>query len=106
MMLSITGIGLLALDPITLIIGGVLLLTSFLVPAFMGGGGKSTHNRIVEEPVQGPRLGDVLITASTYGKQFPHVYGTVRLEGNLIWTSGIDEVVKETTRSFIFVQRR
>jgi hypothetical protein len=41
--------------------------------------------------VHGPRLNDLKVTASTYGVAIPEIYGTVRLGGNLIWTSGIRE---------------
>ena len=47
---------------------------------------------------QGPRLDDQKITTSTYGKGINKLYGTHRLGGNLIWTSGIDEIEIITTR--------
>lgn len=48
--------------------------------------------------VHGPRLNDLKVTASTYGVAIPEVYGTVRVGGNLIWTSGIKET-KKTRRA-------
>jgi hypothetical protein len=40
---------------------------------------------------QGPRLGDLAVQSSTYGAGIPVVYGTMRLAGNLIWSTGIIE---------------
>lgn len=48
--------------------------------------------------VHGPRLNDLKVTASTYGVAIPEIYGTVRVGGNLIWTSGIRET-KKTSRA-------
>lgn len=49
----------------------------------------SASNR---QSAQGPRLEDQRITASTYGKPINRLYGTARLAGNIVWTSGIDEL--------------
>lgn len=39
-----------------------------------------------EQPgVEGPRLSDLKVQSSTYGKDIPVVYGSSRLAGNLIW---------------------
>lgn len=46
---------------------------------------------------EGPRLNDLRVQASTYGAGIPYLAGTLRLAGNLIWTSGISESVTETT---------
>jgi hypothetical protein len=46
--------------------------------------------------VHGPRLNDLKVTASTYGVPIPEIYGTVRVGGNLIWTSGIRETKKSS----------
>ncbi len=43
----------------------------------------------------GPRLGDLNISGSQYGTPIPLGYGTVRMGGNLIWSSGIREVSTE-----------
>ncbi len=48
--------------------------------------------------VHGPRLNDLKVSASTYGVAIPEIYGTVRVGGNLIWTSGIRET-KKTSRA-------
>jgi hypothetical protein len=48
--------------------------------------------------VEGPRLSDLAVTASTYGNAIPRLYGTARMSGNMIWTSGIKETkVKKKT---------
>ena len=41
--------------------------------------------------IQGPRLNDLKLQTSTYGAPIPKVYGTVRIAGNVIWSSGIQE---------------
>lgn len=41
---------------------------------------------------EGPRLGDLSVSSSAYGAAIPVVYGTVRLAGNMIWSSGIREI--------------
>lgn len=42
--------------------------------------------------MEGPRLGDLLVRASTYGKNIPIVYGREnRIGGNIIWNAGIVE---------------
>ncbi|GAB4511257.1 MAG: hypothetical protein Tsb0019_06550 [Roseibium sp.] len=45
---------------------------------------------------EGPRLDDISVQASTYGQPVPRLYGTVRVAGNLIWSSGLIET--ETTK--------
>lgn len=46
---------------------------------------------------EGPRLNDLKVSASTYGKPIPEMYGTVRLGGNMIWSSGIQEREEEVS---------
>lgn len=41
--------------------------------------------------IEGPRLRDLSVSASTYGLPIPRAYGTIRMPGNMIWSSGIDE---------------
>jgi hypothetical protein len=45
---------------------------------------------------QGPRLSDLTVQASEYGKPIPIVYGTIGLAGNIIWASDIIEVRTDT----------
>lgn len=44
-----------------------------------------------QQDVQGPRLSDLKVQASTYGQPIPIVYGTARLAGNVIWSSDMIE---------------
>ncbi len=46
---------------------------------------------------EGPRLSDLTVQTSTYGKMIPITYGSVRIAGNMIWSRPIKEV--ETTTS-------
>lgn len=46
--------------------------------------------------IEGPRLGDLSVTASTYGTPIPLGYGTVAIAGQLIWSSGKREVQQTT----------
>ena len=41
---------------------------------------------------EGPRLGDLTVTSSAYGASIPITYGTIRMAGNMIWSTGIEEV--------------
>jgi len=51
-----------------------------------------------EQVQRGPRLQDRTVTTSTYGEPIPILYGTIRVPGNIIWTSGIEESRKQQTR--------
>ncbi len=59
----------------------------------MFGGGQSVRLPTVE----GPRLSDLRVQTSNYGKVIPEVYGRARLAGNVIWARPIKEVRVETT---------
>lgn len=50
-------------------------------------------------PLSGPRLADLGVQTSTYGKVIPIVYGTVRIGGNVIWSRPIREVSTTSTSS-------
>jgi hypothetical protein len=47
---------------------------------------------------QGPRLGDLKVQASTYGNAIPIVYGSMRLAGNMIWSTPILETAHVTSQ--------
>ena len=49
--------------------------------------------------VEGARLSDLQITASSEGAPIPHVYGRVRLAGQLIWATRFEEEIITTTQS-------
>ena len=44
---------------------------------------------------EGPRLGDLSVSSSAYGMPIPIIYGTMRVAGNMIWSSGLAEVKKK-----------
>src|SRR5690348_3418520 len=46
-----------------------------------------------ERAVEGPRLADLTVMASTAGAPIPRVYGRARLSGQVIWATNLDEVV-------------
>ncbi|MEA2953365.1 MAG: hypothetical protein QOJ96_2885 [Alphaproteobacteria bacterium] len=50
-----------------------------------------------ERQVEGPRLADLDIMASTEGAPIPRVYGRVRLAGQVIWATKLEEVVSTRT---------
>jgi hypothetical protein len=53
-----------------------------------------------ERTVDGPRLADLEVMASTEGAPIPRAYGRARLAGQVIWATHLEEVVKshsETT---------
>jgi hypothetical protein len=51
--------------------------------------GSSGQSRVV----QGPRLTDLHVTASTEGAPIPRIYGRARLGGQVIWATDFDEEV-------------
>jgi len=59
---------------------------SIVDQALLGGAGKARH-------VEGPRLSELHITASTEGAPVPRVYGRVRLGGQVIWATPFEEEV-------------
>lgn len=56
-------------------------------------GGSKSKSR-----TDGPRLGDSSLSVSTYGADITICYGQNRMNGNMIWTGGIEEV-KTTTKT-------
>ena len=77
------------------VIGGPLggrvgfLAGQFLGNALFGNG----DDRVVE----GPRLTDLAVTSSAYGRPIPIVYGRFRVGGNVVWSPGIAEQRFEET---------
>lgn len=51
------------------------------------------------KPLNGPRLADLGVQTSTYGKMIPIVYGSMRIAGNIIWSMPIKETATTTTSS-------
>jgi hypothetical protein len=48
--------------------------------------------------LQGPRMGDLKVQSSTYGNAIPIVYGSIRLAGNMIWSTPIIETAHVTSQ--------
>jgi len=59
---------------------------SMVDQALLGGAGKTRQ-------LEGPRLSELHITASTEGAPVPRVYGRVRLGGQVIWATPFEEQV-------------
>ena len=49
--------------------------------------------------VEGPRLSDLGVQASTEGAPIPRIYGRARLSGEIIWATKFEEVSKTETQS-------
>ena len=49
--------------------------------------------------VEGPRLSDLDVMASTEGAPIPRVYGRARLAGQVIWATELEEVVSNAQRN-------
>ena len=65
------------------------LAGSYVDQALFGSSGEA-------RPVEGPRLSDLHVTASTEGAPIPRVYGRARLGGQIIWA---DEIASAAGRS-------
>jgi GTA TIM-barrel-like domain/Putative phage tail protein len=49
--------------------------------------------------LEGPRLADLSVMASTAGAPIPRLYGRARLSGQVIWATNLEEVVNTDTQS-------
>lgn len=49
--------------------------------------------------VEGPRLADLDVMAATEGAPIPRVYGRVRLSGQVIWATRLEEIVSTRTET-------
>ncbi len=52
-----------------------------------------------ERSVEGPRLADLTVMASTDGAPIPRLYGRARLAGQLIWATNLQEVVSTSSET-------
>jgi len=53
-----------------------------------------------DPPAQlGPQLGDLQVQVSAYGNPIPHLFGSVRVAGNIIWNSDIREIAHKQSQS-------
>lgn len=60
----------------------------FMVGSMVGGFIDRAANPIKQE---GPRISDLSVSSSAYGNPKPILYGTMRLPGQIIWSTGIKE---------------
>lgn len=83
------------------VVGGIL---GYLIPGvgpFLGAQVGMALGGMLDPPkgptIEGPRLNDLTVQTSTYGATIPRVYGTVALNGNVIWleNNGIKETVRK-----------
>lgn len=68
------------------------LAGSYVDQALFGTSGQARN-------IQGPRLQDLRVTASTEGAAIPRLYGRARLGGQIIWATPLEEVATTTTNS-------
>ncbi len=52
-----------------------------------------------ERTLDGPRLADLSVMASTAGAPIPRIYGRARLSGEVIWATNLEEVVNADTQT-------
>jgi hypothetical protein len=52
-----------------------------------------------ERQVEGPRLADLEVMASTVGAPIPRIYGRARLSGQLIWATNLEEVIENRSET-------
>src|SRR5690242_7005154 len=50
-----------------------------------------------ERSVDGPRLADLEVMASTEGAPIPRIYGRARIAGQVIWATNLEEVVNTSS---------
>ena len=60
--------------------------------------GQSVDRNLLFKPKgrEGPRLSDLAVQLSTYGKQIPRIYGTMRVSGSVIWATDLKESKKKS----------
>lgn len=85
------------------VIGGVIsegnpyaIQAGFLIGSSLGNAYQMRHSL---PRTEGPRLGDRVVQSSTYGALITRNYGTVRIAGNMIWSTDILETRHEQSQS-------
>lgn len=78
--------------------GSILGVSSAAIGGFIGSTlGGLVDNMLFPQKQTGPRLDDLTVTVSTYGKPIPLLYGPEnRVAGNVIWSTGLIETKKKT----------
>ena len=67
----------------------------FLAGQFIG---NALFGNADDRVVEGPRLTDLSVTASSYGRPIPIAYGANRIGGNVIWSPGLKEHRQEESQ--------
>lgn len=77
--------------------GSILGVTAATIGGFIGSTlGSMLDNQLFPQKAEGPRLDDLSVTASTYGKVIPKMWGPEnRVAGNIIWSTGLIETKKK-----------
>ena len=86
---------------------GVALATGNPGAAFALGLASGTVGTVIDNNIfggsgrniEGPRLSDLSVQSSSYGKMIPNIYGSARVAGNVIWSLPIKETATTTTVS-------
>jgi hypothetical protein len=81
--------------------GAILGVSAATLGGFVGASvGSLIDSQLFPAPgrtIEGPRLGDLAVQSSAYGAPIALPYGTVRLAGNVIWSTGLIETRQENT---------
>lgn len=80
--------------------GSILGISAATIGGYIGSTlGGFIDQAVFGQTVEGPRLNDLMVTASTYGNAIPLAYGpNVRMAGNIVWSSGLIETSKKRRR--------
>jgi len=77
-----------------MVLGAVGAVVAGPIGAVVGAAVGSVVNSTILAPnrrSEGPRLQDLAVQGSSYGGAVPLVYGTARIAGNMIWSTGLRE---------------
>jgi hypothetical protein len=75
--------------------GTIISVAALAYSIFFAPDAPSTNQR-----TEGARIGDLTVTTSTYGKDIPSAWGTMRYGGNIIWARPIEERKKKTRKRY------
>lgn len=80
--------------------GSILGISAATIGGYIGSTlGGFVDQAIFGQTIEGPRMSDLTVTASTYGNAIPLAYGpNVRMSGNIVWSSGLIETSKKRRR--------
>lgn len=79
------------------ILGAYMSFGGFTTAFGYAVGGMFISNLISpSQKVKGPRLESLIVQSSDYGQPIPVIYGEHEIAGNIIWSTGIEEMVKKS----------